>query len=165
MFNRRVLKFDKENAMPKQAMIFCDFCGKGFEVDLRGGGAELDGTLLPPCGECAEKLKILDANAYDAGAAAEYFALLLLNGVVLKTAWRILMKRTVFFLALPSYAARLRARPSQRQDGKKGVNLSFAAGGAGASMTMPPIVMEVGGAETDGIVLGKPFYLGKKPEK
>ncbi|MDR2090258.1 MAG: hypothetical protein LBP62_01175 [Clostridiales bacterium] len=153
----------------KQVMVFCDFCGGGFEVDKRVAEAKEreraaardpdDGEFLPLCEECAKNLEALDAVGADSGAAVEYFVQYLLNGVTLKNAYRILMKRRVFSLALTSYALRLRARPSQRQDGKRGVRLSFGQGG-GSAAVMPPIFMEVGG--TDGIMFGKPFYAGEK---
>jgi hypothetical protein len=147
--------------MSKREMIFCDFCGRGFEADRKAVGAEIDGGPLSICEECAENLESLDGNAEKADTAIAYFAQHILDGVTLKNAYRALMKRRVFSLALTSYAARLRARPSQRQDGKKGVRATFAPSGGGADMIMPPIVMEVGGSERDGVIFGKPFYRGE----
>jgi hypothetical protein len=151
--------------MPKRELIFCDFCGRGFEFDKKGVGAELDGEPLSVCGECAENLEALDGNAEKAGAAIAYFAQYILDGVTLKNAYRTLMKRAVFSLALTSYASRLRARPSQRQDGKAGVKASFVPSAGLAGGVMPPIVMEVGGSEKDGVTFGKPFYYGGKQNK
>jgi ribosomal protein L24E len=146
--------------MSKNVMIFCDFCGRGFESDKGSVGAEADGEILSACEECAENLKILDVNAEKCGASVAYFAQYILDGVTLKNAYRALMRRKVFSLALASYAARLRPRPSQRQDGKTGVKASV-----GKASAMPPIIMEVGGSEKDGIIFGKPFYYGEKSEK
>ncbi|MDR3263442.1 MAG: hypothetical protein LBT30_03950 [Clostridiales bacterium] len=132
--------------MSKQVMSFCDFCGIGFEEaadavkernrlirDEKAAGIfdANDEKHLLICAECAERLKKSDI------AAAEYFAQLLLNGVMLKNAYYALAKRTVFAANLTAYALRLKACPSQRQDGKKSLKLKYAPG------TLPPMVFGV----------------------
>ncbi|MDR2046642.1 MAG: hypothetical protein LBP79_01825 [Clostridiales bacterium] len=167
--------------MARRVMIFCDFCGRGFEVEksiaetarkaTQAAGSDRDEPLLC-CGECAENLRLLDesggndlndGNSANGGRAVEYFTRHLMNGVTLKNAYRELMKRRTFSITVSSYALRMKAVNFQRQDGKKGVVLTFAPQkGANPLMTVPPIFFGVDTARSTEIRFDAPYYYGGK---
>jgi hypothetical protein len=154
--------------MSKEIMVFCDFCSGGFEMKSKrldeiekeaalrkreGVYDEDDEFFMTICPECRAMLNKLDGGS---DKAAEYFTRFLVDGLTLKNAYRILIRRADFRLGLASYAARLRAKPSQRQDGKRGVKLSFKEGAAGSGTVMPAMVF---GIDIDALKRGG----GKEP--
>ncbi|MDR1939321.1 MAG: hypothetical protein LBQ40_00810 [Clostridiales bacterium] len=168
--------------MAKEFMVFCDFCALGFEIkksvlqkrDKETDKRKQDGTydendeaFMTACVKCRDMLGRLDKNS---GKAAEYFARLLMSGVTLKNAYRILISRAGFRLGLASYAARLRVKPLQRQDGLTGVRLSFKDGAAGGGSVMPPIVFGIDAEGVkdggfSGVAFDKPYYAGQVSDK
>jgi hypothetical protein len=141
-------------------MYFCDFCGRGFEESknfLKERENLGESGDLFVCEECAEYLKRLDAADV---SAVDYFMRHIVNGVTLKSAYLRLAKSREFKLAEISCFARMKPIPSQRQDGKTGIRLSFARQkNANPDMLMPPIIIETGLASGEaGIAFGKPFY-------